>query len=102
MPSSADRNVLSKLALPENIRCSNRCAKPVLPGFSFFEPTWYHVLTATTGALWSSCTSTVRPFFSTNFVYGMSGMGMSTPASRAGGAATVVPDSASIDMNSKR
>ena len=24
---------------PLNIRCSNRCAKPVRPGFSFFEPT---------------------------------------------------------------
>ena len=24
---------------PPNIRCSNRCAKPVLPGRSFFEPT---------------------------------------------------------------
>ena len=24
---------------PLNIRCSNRCANPVRPGFSFFEPT---------------------------------------------------------------
>ena len=23
------------------------------------EPTWYHTLTATTGCLWSSCTTTV-------------------------------------------
>src|ERR1041385_7137089 len=68
----------SKFSLPLNIRCSNRCAKPVLPGFSFFDPTWYQVFTATMGALWSSCTSTVRPFLSTNFVYLMSGMGMLT------------------------
>ena len=26
-----------------NIRCSNRCAKPVRPGRSFAEPTRYHV-----------------------------------------------------------
>jgi hypothetical protein len=51
MPSSAERKVLLKLALPENIRCSNRWAKPVLPGFSFLEPTWYQVFTATTGDL---------------------------------------------------
>ena len=24
---------------PWNIKCSNKCAKPVFPGFSFFEPT---------------------------------------------------------------
>ena len=28
-----------------NIRCSNRCAKPVRPGCSRAEPTWYHMLT---------------------------------------------------------
>src|SRR5262249_18028152 len=47
---------------------------------SFSEPTWYQVLTATMGALWSSCTSRVSPFLSTNLVYLMSGMGMFTPA----------------------
>ena len=26
---------------PLNIRCSNRCAKPVRPGASSFDPTWY-------------------------------------------------------------
>ena len=54
-------------SLPPNIKCSNRCANPVLPGFSFFEPTWYHTLMATIGALWSSCTMTVRPLSKTNF-----------------------------------
>ena len=29
--------------------CSKRCAKPVLPGTSCFEPTSYQRLTATTG-----------------------------------------------------
>ena len=28
-----------------NIRCSNRCAKPVRPGFSRAEPTWYQTFT---------------------------------------------------------
>src|SRR5258708_33667744 len=58
------------------MRCSKRWAKPVRPGFSFFEPTWYQVLTATTGVLWSSCTSTVRPLGRTNLVYLMSGIGI--------------------------
>jgi hypothetical protein len=34
---------------PLNIMCSKRCAKPVRPGFSFFEPTWYHSDTCTIG-----------------------------------------------------
>jgi hypothetical protein len=29
----------STLREPLNIRCSKKCAKPVRPGFSFFEPT---------------------------------------------------------------
>ena len=36
---------------PMNIRCSNRCANPVRPGFSRAEPTWYQMFTATTGTL---------------------------------------------------
>src|SRR6185312_16867093 len=76
MLSRALRKVVLKFSLPLNIRCSNKCAKPVLPGFSFLEPTWYQVFTATIGALWSSCTSTVSPFFRTNFVYLMSGIGI--------------------------
>ena len=34
---------------PWKSMCSNRCAKPVRPGRSFFEPTWYQRLTATSG-----------------------------------------------------
>ena len=41
--------------------CSKRWAKPVRPGFSSFEPTRYQRLTATTGVLWSSWSSTVNP-----------------------------------------
>src|SRR5471032_529284 len=80
-----------KWSLPLNIRCSNRWAKPVVPVFLFFEPTWYQVLTATTGVLWSSWTSTVRPFFSTNLVYGISGMAISDLTDLAGSAACSVP-----------
>src|ERR1035437_5631127 len=50
------------------MRCSNRCANPVLPGRSFFEPTWYQTSTATMGALWSSWTTKVRPLPRTNFL----------------------------------
>src|SRR5580692_698304 len=32
-----------------NIKCSNRWAKPVRPGTSSFEPTWYQRSTATSG-----------------------------------------------------
>jgi hypothetical protein len=58
---------------PLNIRCSKRWAKPVLPGFSFFEPTWYQMFTATMGALWSSCTSTGQPVVELEHLVGMSG-----------------------------
>src|SRR4051812_38047291 len=80
MRSIALMNTSLKFWLPLNIRCSNRCAKPVLPGFSFLDPTWYQVSMATTGVLWSSCTSKVRPLDRTNFVYGICGIGMSTAA----------------------
>ena len=50
------------LSVALNIRCSKRCANPVLPFGSCFEPTPYQIDTATTGALRSSCTSTVRPW----------------------------------------
>src|SRR5665213_694345 len=55
-----------------NIRCSNRCAKPVRPVFSRAEPTWYHMFVDTSGTAWSSCRITVRPFGSVNCVYGTS------------------------------
>ena len=45
-----------------NMMCSNRWAKPVRPGCSSDEPTWYQILTATSGTEWSSCTITWSPF----------------------------------------
>src|SRR5262245_30163026 len=65
--SSGSKNSPSKFSEPWNIRCSKRWAKPVLPGFSFLLPTWYQTLTATIGALWSSWTTSVSPFWRTNF-----------------------------------
>src|SRR5512143_3764995 len=65
------------------MRCSKRWAKPVLPGFSFFEPTWYQTFTAAIGALWSSWTIRVRPLPSTYFWNGTSGIGMSADAASA-------------------
>src|SRR5438093_9850127 len=73
-----------KCSLPLNIRCSNRWAKPVRLGRSFFEPTWYQMFTATIGALGSSWTSRVRPFFRTNRWYGIV---IAAGAARAVGAA---------------
>src|SRR4051812_31240411 len=52
------------------MRCSNRCANPVRPGDSFFEPTWYQRLTATIGTEWSSWISTSSPLASVCLVYG--------------------------------
>src|SRR4029079_13668066 len=40
--------------------CSKRWAKPVRPGRSFFEPTWYQRLTATRGRLRSRGKTTRR------------------------------------------
>ena len=42
--------------------CSKRCAKPVLPGFSWRLPTPYHTFTATIGARLSRDRITRRPF----------------------------------------
>src|SRR5687767_12560105 len=47
--------------LPWNMKCSNRCAKPVRPGVSWREPTTYQMLIATTGARWSGATITRSP-----------------------------------------
>jgi hypothetical protein len=49
---------------PLNIMCSNRCAKPVRPGFSFFDPTWYHSSACTIGTEWSSSRTTFSPLSS--------------------------------------
>ena len=56
--------------------CSKRCAKPVRPGFSFFEPTWNHWLTWTIGSLRSTCRISCRPFGSmyfSNSIFGAAG-----------------------------
>ena len=36
--------------LPENIMCSKRWAKPLLPGRWLAAPTWYQTFTVTWGA----------------------------------------------------
>jgi hypothetical protein len=47
---------------PVNITCSNRCAKPVRPTVSFFDPTLYQTFTATVGVVVSRDRITVSPF----------------------------------------
>jgi len=78
------------------MRCSNRWSNPVLPGSSFFEPTWYQTLTATIGALRSVWTTTVRPFARVNFSYGISspaaGMGIATDVDTPCAAPATGPD----------
>ena len=59
--------------------CSNRCAKPVRPGFSFFDPTWNHWFTCTIGSLRSTCRMTCRPFGSVYFSNSSFGMAAWTP-----------------------
>ena len=80
------------------MRCSKRCANPVLPRFSFFEPTWYQTLTATIGALWSSWTTTVRPFERVNLSNAISGIGGRVPPSAA--VATAGPTAANANATS--
>ena len=46
---------------PSNMMCSKRWAKPVRPGLSRPEPTWYHIFTLTIGVEWSSCRMTLSP-----------------------------------------
>jgi len=53
--------------------CSNKWAKPVLPGRSFFEPTWYQTLTATIGVERSSCRMICKPLGSWYFSKAISG-----------------------------
>ena len=47
--------------------CSKRCANPVRPGFSFFEPTWNHWFTWTIGSFRSTWRMTCSPFGSVYF-----------------------------------
>ena len=64
--------LVGEFSEPPNIRCSNRWAKPVEPAGSSLEPTLYQMDTATTGALRSSWTMTVRPLSSWKRDQGMS------------------------------
>ena len=50
---------------PLNIMCSKKCEIPVIPGRSLREPTLNHCHSVTAGTVWSSCSSTTRPFGST-------------------------------------
>src|SRR5262245_56673743 len=68
---------------PWNIMCSKRCAKPVRPGRSFLEPTWYQRLTWTIGSFRSTCRMTCRPLGSVYFSNSTFG---TAPAAAAGGA----------------
>ena len=54
--------------------CSKRCAKPVRPAFSFFEPTWNHWFTFTIGSLRSTWRITWSPFGSVYFSNSIFGM----------------------------
>src|SRR6266540_3796484 len=56
------------LAVPLNIRCSRKCARPDLPGVSSAAPTRYQSMWVTTGARWSGITTTWRPLASTKSV----------------------------------
>src|SRR6266702_2567741 len=58
--------------------CSNRCAKPVRSSSSFWEPTWYQMLTAAIGIEWSSCRITSSPLLRLYFSKAML-MGTETP-----------------------
>ena len=65
--------------------CSNKWAKPVLPGTSFLEPTAYQMQTATTGARWSSATISRNPFESRSSLKLTVGAVIRSSSSRVGG-----------------
>ena len=88
--SNGSKNSPRWFSEPLNIRCSNRCAKPVRPAGSSLLPTWYQMLTATIGALRSVCTTTRRPLGSVNSSYGMSTVALGA-ACTAVGAKAVPP-----------
>src|SRR5690348_4482629 len=67
-----------------NIRCSNRCAKPVRFFSSKREPTRTIVLTDTIGSAWSSWRITVRPFGRVYFVKGMLSFAGGAPPAELG------------------
>src|ERR1041385_6988048 len=48
-------------AVPLNIRCSRKCARPDLPGVSSAAPTLYQIMCVTTGARWSGITTSSNP-----------------------------------------
>ena len=60
--------------VPWNITCSNRCANPVRPATSSFEPTLYQTSTTTSGMRWSSCRITSSPLGSVYFSKGSCGV----------------------------
>src|SRR5205823_1094311 len=82
---------------PENIMCSKRWAKPLLPGVWLAAPTWYQTSTATCGSRWSSLRITVSPFFSWYFSNLMSGS-----AARAAKASPRQPIAAILRMDGLR
>ena len=52
------------LCVPLNIRCSRKCAMPLLPRGSSAEPLRYQTICVTTGARWSGMTTTSMPLSS--------------------------------------
>src|SRR5260221_7537178 len=95
-----------RFSVPLNIRCSNKWAKPSLPLGSSLDPTLYQTVTAATGALWSSWTTTVSPFLRRKTVCGidtcLTSVGIGTDcagAASAGGVSTEAVASRAILLN---
>jgi hypothetical protein len=82
-----------------NMRCSNRWAKPVRPGFSSFEPTWYQTFTTTSGLERSWWRIKRIPFGSTKRSKGIDTSGL---AACDGGASSASPSRASEKTRMER
>src|SRR5665811_1018667 len=80
--TSAMCSALATWREPWNMTCSKRWANPVLPGTSCFEPTLYQMLTAATGARWSSEMISRRPLARRSSVKLMLGALMAALAAR--------------------
>src|SRR5450755_1331838 len=79
-------------AVPLNIKCSRKCARPDLPGVSSAAPTLYQIMWVTTGARRSGMTTSCSPFASVKLATGAPvGSAEAVPATRAAAMSAAAP-----------
>ena len=102
MPSRTRKGSGPMCLAPENIMCSKRWAKPLLPGVWLAAPTWYQTSTATSGSRWSSLRMTVRPLGSWYFSNWIWGSAVGASAAREIRAGVMAADSCPLNPAGQR